>query len=148
SYHGPNGTGRASVIHYKGYTLDPYPRDVPPGDHDQKKATADTYGKGDPNYELGRNAYELWYWQMYERFPGSTSWLERSSDGRLAAVTVEDRQLKLWYENTVGGTWTGPVSLNSGGPIAPNVTLLKRPDGKLQIIAMRLPLARETWSQM
>lgn len=143
SYHGPSSTGRSSVIHYKGYGFTSYPSNLGFAESIAKRDTAFTYAPFDPNYITYRNSYDNWYSISYERYPASTQWIERATDGRLVAAAVQDRQVKVWYENTVGGTWTGPVSLPSSAPIAPSVTLLKRPDGKLQVFAMQLPLERE-----
>lgn len=145
NYHGPYGTGRHTVIHYKGYGFTSYPRNLGGADGIEKRNTAYVYKNYDPNYQTYYLGYEHWYYLMYDRYPASTNWLERTNHGRLVAATVEDREVKIWVEDTVGGTWTGPTSLGGGGPIAPHVTLVKRPDGKLQIFALRLPLEREQW---
>lgn len=47
------------------------------------------------------------------------------------------------FENLIGGTWSSSIVLTSGDPIAPHLTVLKRPDGNLQIVALRLPLGCE-----
>jgi hypothetical protein len=148
SYHGPNGTGRYSLIHYKGYGFMAYPPDLGTYDRTDKRNTAMVYQPFDPNFITYSSAYEPYYPVMYERYPANTNWLERASDGRLVAVSVEDRQVKFWVESSVGGSWTGPTTLATSSPVSPNVTLLKRPDGKLQIFAMRLPLERETWGSI
>ena len=155
TYHGPNSTGRYTLVHYKGYSHTNYPNNVGNGSYNQKKQVGEAYRQAtvpatsaclapcfdDPFYSDA--TYEADYQSMYERYPGGTTWLQRASNGLLVAVAVEDRQVKLWYENSVGGTWTGPVNLGGGEAIAPNVSLLVRPDGRLQIFANQLPLGME-----
>jgi len=152
-YHGPNGTRHYTLVHYRGYQFINYLPNVGNGSFLTKRAAGEAYRLAsvpnvarcerspcpdDPFYS--DEAYEPYYQAMHERYPGSTEWLRRAGDGRLVAVAVEDRQVVMWYENTVGGTWTGPIGLGGGAPIAPHVTLLARPDGLLQIFATRLPL--------
>jgi hypothetical protein len=144
SYHGPNGSGRNTVVHYKGYSFYNYPKNVGTEAYKGKRSAAEAYrlsSPGDPYYSDA--IYDPYYRVMYERYPGSTNWLQKANNGRLVAVNVQDRQVKLWYEETVGGLWTGPVNLGGGAPIAPHITLVKRTDGRLQIFAMRLPLGME-----
>jgi hypothetical protein len=143
NYHGPNGTGRHTVVHYKGYSFVNYPRNLGTGNYWDKRAAGETYRCSHPGDSYYSDGYDPYYAVQYERYPGSTNWVERAKDGRLVAVNVQDRQVKLWYENSVGGSWTGPVNLGGGAPIAPHLTLLKRPDGRLQIFATRLPLGME-----
>jgi hypothetical protein len=146
-YHGPNGKKRYTVTHYKGYSFVNYPRNLGTGDYNDKRLTGDTYDPYDPNYFS--NAYDSYYRVMYERYPGSTTWIARASNGRLIAVSVEDRRVKLWSETSVGGSWTGPTTVGgSGSPIAPHLTVIKRPDGRLQLFALRIPLARERWQPL
>ena len=145
SYHGPKGSGRFTVNYYKGYSFADYPANLGQADLNRKLATASTYLPYDPNYTLNQAGYDKWYPHVWERYAGSTTWLERASDGRLVAASVEDRRVKIWYENTPGGSWSGPIAIWSGSPIAPHLTLLKRPNGLLQIFALRLPLQLEQW---
>ncbi len=142
-YHGPFGTHRHTVTHYKGYSFLNYPQNLGLADYLEKAATAAAYDPHDPNYATA--SYDSWYWAMWERYPASTTWLERASDGRLVAVSVEDRQVLLWHETVPGGTWSGPALLPGTVPLAPHLTLLRRPDGLLQLFALRLPLEREHW---
>jgi hypothetical protein len=155
NYHGPNGLARYTVEHYKGYSHTNYPQNIGHGAYQQKFAAGeayrqahvyDVYGRSvldDPYYSDA--AYEPDYQSMYERYPASTEWLQRANNGSLVAVSVEDRKVKLWYETSPGGSWTGPVNLGGGAPIAPHVTLLTRTDGRLQIFATRLPGGLEHW---
>jgi len=154
SYHGPNATGRFTLQHYKGYSFIDYPYVLGDNDYNYKQASGFAYqgtAPTSPNYssetqadpEYADSTYQPYYRSFQERYPGSTRWLERSSSGTLVAVLVEDRQVKLWYENSIGGTWTGPVNLGGDGPISPHLTLLKLPDGRLQIFALRLPLSTD-----
>ncbi len=145
-YHGPNASRRFSVNHYKGYSFVNYPRNLGYADSLEKAGTALTYQPYDPNYAHYAANYEPWYHVMWERYPGSTTWLERSGDGRLAVATVEDRRVLLWHEQTPGGPWQGPAMLPGDVPLAPHLTLIRRPDGLLQLFALRLPLERENWS--
>lgn len=146
AYHGPKRAGRLSVVHYKGYSFADYPTNLGHFDAMSKRDTAMTYKPHDPNYRSYAKGYDGFYAVSYERYPASTQWIERADDGRLVAVTVEDRQVQVWAEDKVGGAWTGPVTLPTPTPVAPNVSVLRRPDGQLEIFAMQLPLERETWS--
>jgi GlcNAc-PI de-N-acetylase len=150
NYHGPNGTGRYSLIHYKGYSSPDFPGNLGEADYRSKSNTADTYMPYDPNYvgtmsqaHNEHEGYYPYYHRVWERYPGSTNWLQRAKDGRLVAVNVEDRRVKIWYESVPGGPWIGPVAIWTGAPISPYVTLFQRPDGSLQIFALRLPPERE-----
>jgi hypothetical protein len=140
NYHGPNGAGGYSTIQYKGYSSPNFPENLGDADYDSKSATVFTYIPYDPNFVTFQDGYPPYYHRAWERYPGSTTWLERASDGRLVAANVEDRSVKTWYESVPGGPWVGPVSIWTGAPISPYITLLKRPDGLLQIFALRLPL--------
>jgi hypothetical protein len=155
-YHGPYGSARYTLVHYRGYQFINYLSNVGNESYLAKRAAGEAYRQArvpsvvrceqspcpiDPYYT--DTAYEPYYQAMHERYPGSTEWLQRTSDGRLVAVGVEDRQVVMWYENTIDGTWTGPVALGGGAPIAPHLTLLTRPDGLLQIVGTRLPLGME-----
>jgi LmbE family N-acetylglucosaminyl deacetylase len=147
-YHGPNGTARYRVVYYQGYGFTSYPRNLGLADHDRKRTTALTYAAHDPNYQANLNGYEGWYYLMYERYPGTTTWMERSRNGRLVAFSVQDRQIEMWAETGAGtGTWTGPTPVGgAGAPVSPQVTVVRRPDGLLQLFALRLPLERDTWA--
>jgi LmbE family N-acetylglucosaminyl deacetylase len=146
TYHGPNASRRYSLNHYKGYSFVNYPRGLGYADTLEKTNTALTYQPYDPNYNYYAANYEPWYHAMWERYPGSTTWLERSGDGRLVLATVEDRRVHVWHEQSPGGPWQGPAMLAGDVPLAPHVTLIRRPDGLLQLFALRLPLERENWS--
>ncbi len=140
NYHGPNGTGSYSVIQYKGYSSPNFPANLGDADYDSKSATVFSYIPFDPNFVTYQNNYPTFYNRVWERYPGSSTWLERASDGRLVAASVEDRSVKVWYESVPSGPWVGPVSIWTGAPLSPYITILKRPDGLLQIFALRLPL--------
>jgi GlcNAc-PI de-N-acetylase len=140
NYHGPNGSGRYSVDHYKGYSSPDFPANLGDADHDSKSATVFTYIPYDPNFVTYQDLYPPYYDRVWERYPGSTNWLQSAGDGRMVAASVEDSRVKIWYESAPGGPWVGPVSIWTGAPISPHITLLQRPDGLLQIFALRLPL--------
>lgn len=132
---------RYTLLNYRGYTIENFPENLGYAARLAKRATGEAYRPHDPNY--GVDQYDNYYRRMYERYPASTRWLEKLSDGRLAAFTVEDRQIVMRYETSAGGAWSSSTVLTSGDPIAPHLTVLKRPDGNLQIVALRLPLGRE-----
>lgn len=144
SYHGPNQTDRFTVTHYKGYSAANYPLNLGTEDANDKRNAALAYLPFDDNYAAYADNYETWYRTMYERYPGGTSWVERASNGRLLAAGVQGRRVKIWYEKSAGGSWAGPVDTASDGPVSPAVTVVKRADGRLQLFAMRLPLALES----
>jgi len=148
-YHGPYASRRYSLVAYKGYSFLNYPRSLGFADASEKSSTAATYQPFDPNYDYYQTyhgSYEGYYHVMWERYPGSSTWLERSADGRLVAATVEDRRVQLWHEWIPGsGDWGGPILLPGTTPVSPHLTLLRRGDGRLQVFAMRLPLEREVW---
>jgi hypothetical protein len=137
-YNGPNGTKRASIDHYVGYSFLDYPQNLGDADYDAKSATGQTYAPYDPTFV----GYDPYYHVMKERYPGGTQWLARFANGRLAAFTVEHGQVYMFREVTAGGgAWTGPTVIGTGGPYAPDVTVVQRHDGRLQLFALRLPLA-------
>lgn len=144
SYHGPNSSGRSTVVYYKGYSFINYPRNLGSEAYKSKHLAGEAYRlsiPGDPYYS--NEIYDPYYRVVYERYPGGTKWLMKANNGRLVAINVQNRQVKFWYEKAVGGSWQGPVSLDSREPVAPHVTLIKRKDGRLQIFAMQLPLGME-----
>jgi hypothetical protein len=143
AYHGPNKTNRSTLLHYKGYSLHNYPPNLGYADTVAKQETAETYRPYDSNYNLYAEGYVPYYQIFQERYGGSTQWLERFSNGLLAAFSVEGGRVRLWHEKTPGGTWTGPTSLGTTGPFSPSVTVIRRPDNLLQLFALRLPLNDE-----
>jgi LmbE family N-acetylglucosaminyl deacetylase len=150
SYHGPFAARRYTLTHFKGYSFLDFPPDLGPSDNQEKRTTAEQfYRPYDSNYDATQiqlNSYEGYYHRQWERYPASTTWLERAADGRLVAATVEDRQVLTWHEGTPGGIWIGPIRIPSATPLAPHLSLIRRPDGLLQIFALRIPLERENWS--
>jgi hypothetical protein len=148
-YSGPNGTKRSTLLHYKGYSLHDYPPNLGEADSGAKEETALTYEPYDSNYTTYAEGYVPYYHIFQERYPGSTQWLERFSNGRLAAFSVEGGRVLLWHEKKPGGTWTGPTALGAPGLFSPSlfspsVTVVRRPDNLLQLFALRLPLADGT----
>jgi hypothetical protein len=143
SYHGPGGNRHTTVIYHQGYGAPDFPATLGYEASQQKSATALIYKGYDPNYTKYADNYLPYYGRIYPRYPAGTRWMEKMSDGRLAAFAVEDRQVVMWTENTPGGAWTGPTALTSGDPISPSVTVVSRPDGMLQLFALRLPLGQE-----
>jgi len=149
NYHGPNNTARYSVEYFKGYPFYAYPQNLGFQDRGNKQTTAYQYARFDLNYTRYLTNYANWYGLLYNRYPANTQWMQRSSDGRLVAVTVQDRQLKLWYESTPGGSWIGPVAISApGAPFSPTVSLYTRSDGRLVMVAQSEPLGRETWASI
>jgi hypothetical protein len=143
-YRGPHRSARVTVLHYKGYSFINYPANLGVDAYRDKRAAGEAYRlsrPGDPYYK--DRIYEPYYRAIAERYPGGTQWLARARDGRLVAVTVAGRQVQVWREDTIGGSWTGPTTLTAEAPIAPRLTLLTNPGGRLQIFATELPLGLE-----
>jgi LmbE family N-acetylglucosaminyl deacetylase len=140
---------RTAVHYYVGYGLGYHdaggqeylPANLGYQDTLDKTNAGNAYGALDDNYPLGISAYKNWYSRTYPRHPSGVRWVEKTSANTLAAFAVEDRQLVMWAETSVGGPWTGPTAVSSGDPIAPGVTVVRRPDGRLQLFALRLPLS-------
>jgi len=140
SYDGPRGTGRASIEHYVGYSYLDYPQNLGDADYDAKAATGETYAQYDPTF----TGYDPYYHVMKERYPGGTQWLGRFSNGLLAAFIVQHGHVYMLHETTSGGGWSGPAAVGGVGPFAPDVTVIRRKDGLLELFALRLPLADST----
>jgi hypothetical protein len=138
-YKGPNNTQRASIEHYVGYSYLDYPQNLGDADYDAKSATGQVYAAYDPTFV----GYDPYYHVVKEAYPGGTQWTSRFSNGLLAAFTVENGQVYMFRELTVGGAWTGPTPIGGRGPYASDVTVVRRNDGLLQLFALKVP-AQET----
>ena len=82
---------------------------------------------------------------MKERYPGGTQWAPRFGNGRLAAFTVEHGQVYMFHEKRrrAARGW-GRLRLAASDRTRPDVTVVRRRDGRLELFALRLPLADTT----
>jgi LmbE family N-acetylglucosaminyl deacetylase len=135
TYDGPNHTHRFATMYHRGYAMSQYRGNLGANDYARKRGICDVYKAYDSNFQFYENDYLGLFGATFERYWGSTRWLQPMSDGRLAAFAVQDRQVVAWTENSVGGTWTGPTRLG-GRPVAPHVEVARYADGRLRLFAL------------
>ncbi|MFF0465949.1 PIG-L family deacetylase [Micromonospora zamorensis] len=94
--------------------------------------------------QLGNRSYNRGYGQSTTyRYHGSTSWLRRMRDGRLAAFGVLDGRPARWLESAAGsGTWTGPESFGGSAgadeeAFLPLLEVVRDTDGRLHAFGIR-----------
>lgn len=141
-YAGPEAKGHTSILHYVGLSIGQHQANLGEVEYTWKRGIVDSYKKWDSSLRQLENCYLGLFGATYERYPGNTTWMVRQPNGRLAAFAVENRNVVIWTERSPGGDWTGPTSIG-GGPVAPHVGLGIRPDGRLQVFALRLPLEQD-----
>ena len=137
-YAGPNGTRTYDVFHHRGYGQAHYLGDLSVNNYQRKQAVCDVYKVHDRNFQYFYSNYYAYFGATYERYWGSTTWLQRMANGRLAAFTIQNRQVAMWVENSIGGTWTGPTRL-PGGPMS-HVDIVRYGDGRLRLFALQTPI--------
>jgi LmbE family N-acetylglucosaminyl deacetylase len=140
-----------AVVSYRGYYNRHWPLNLNSGTHRRKLAPLDIYGGSDPHkcanpagcgdFKVGGDARSRRYGRStLSRYPESTSWLRLRGDGRLAAFAVLSGVPVVWTESAPGsGIWDGPTALGISG-LAPDLTVLVQPDGRLRLAGIRLHL--------
>jgi LmbE family N-acetylglucosaminyl deacetylase len=137
-YSGPGGKKHVSVLYYKGYSIAQHLGNLGPVEYTEKRGIVDAYKQWDINFQQYENNYLGFFGATYNRYPSNTTWMKRQKNGRLMAFGVENNEVVMWAETAVGGAWKGPVALG-GGPVAPHLAIGVRPDGRLQLFALRIP---------
>ena len=135
TYDGPNHTHRYATLYHRGYATGWYRGNLGTNDYSRKRSICDVYKAYDSNFQFYENDYLGLFGATFERYWGSTRWLQPMGDGRLAAFAVQDRQVVEWTENSVGGTWTGPTRLGCR-PVAPHVEVARYGDGRLRLFVL------------
>ncbi|MBI4584451.1 MAG: SUMF1/EgtB/PvdO family nonheme iron enzyme [Planctomycetes bacterium] len=141
-YQGPGGLGHVTVQHYMAYSVNQHLGNLGPVEYTLKRGIADAYKKWDHNYRDTENCFLGNFGATYYRYPNNTTWLKKQANGLLAAFAVQNRRVVLWLEDSVGGAWTGPIALG-GPPVAPHLAVEMRPDGRLQVFALKLTPEQE-----
>ncbi|BAL85380.1 hypothetical protein AMIS_1600 [Actinoplanes missouriensis 431] len=139
------------VESYRGYYNRHWPRNLTAAAFQTKLEFLDTYGGthgdrtgeiGCGDYMVGDKASTTGYGQSTtQRYPGTTSWLRRLADGRLAAFAVLGGHVHVWQETAPGsGTWAAPVLLPGHGDLTPHIDVTAGSDGRLHLVGVRQPL--------
>lgn len=139
-YHGPQGSRFYGTFYYKGLPIADQRGNLGANDYTRKRSVCDIYKQFDVNFRYYENAYAGLFGGTYERYGGSTTWLQPMSDGRLAAFGVQDRQVVQWKESSAGGSWIGPGPIG-GGPVAPHIDVGRYDDGRIRLVALQIPVA-------
>ncbi|MEV8522882.1 PIG-L family deacetylase [Streptomyces sp. NPDC052000] len=152
------GKGRpASVTNYFGYPTNYTPPSLDAATTRRTAQLLNAYGWvdhrdcGDPSgcgdLKVGPNGLKAggagWARGTRTRTPGTSRWVAPLKDGRLAAFAVLSGAVRCWVERTAGkGPWAGPFDVvgSAGGPLDPQVEVVRHPDGTLQLFATRTVL--------
>lgn len=85
----------------------------------------------------GSGARNGWAQSTNHRYPGTTRWLARRSDGRLAAYAVVGGRVMRWQERTPGGAWSPGVAMSEPG-FTPDLSVVRLADGRFAILGLRV----------
>ncbi|MFG2716758.1 PIG-L family deacetylase [Streptomyces sp. NPDC048416] len=152
------GTRRAaSVSNYVGYPTNYTPPSLDAATTRRTSQLLNAYGWvdhrdcGDPagcgDLKVGGNGLKGggagWARGTRTRTPGTSRWVAPLKDGRLAAFAVLNGAVRCWVEQAAGkGPWVGPFDAvgSAGGPLDPQVEVVRLQDGTLQLFAARTVL--------
>lgn len=152
SYHGPGGDRHVVLEHYRDYANNNMPDNLSSTQRNDKEAIFQVYEAHDANAtyydtQTPDPDYKAWPNRQYQRWPAGSSWTATDADGRIEAFAVEDGTVMRWYQTTPGGPWTGPDALaNPGGELAPQLSIARNTDGRLQVFAMQYDSVAHTSS--
>ena len=150
SYHGPGGNRHVVLEHYRDYAINNLPDNLSSTQRTDKRAVFVTYENHDANAYFFDNYrpdpdYKAWPKREYQRWPAGSSWTATDADGRIEAFAVEDGTVMRWYQTAPGGAWAGPQALtNPGGQLAPQLSIVRNTDGRLQVFALRYDSTADT----
>ncbi|MFJ4475541.1 PIG-L family deacetylase [Streptomyces xanthochromogenes] len=152
------GKGRpASVSNYIGYPTNYTPPSLDAAATRRNSQLLNAYGWADHrdcgdaagcgDLKVGPNGLKGggagWARGTRTRTPGTVRWLAPLKDGRLAAFAVLNGAVRCWVEREAGkGPWGGPFEAvgSAGGPLDPQVEVVRLPDGTLQLFGTRTVL--------
>ncbi|MEY9889958.1 LmbE family N-acetylglucosaminyl deacetylase [Catenulispora sp. MAP12-49] len=143
SYHGPGGDRHVILEHFRDYANNNMPDNLSLTQRNDKETIFQTYEAHDANaYHYDTDSpdpdYAAWPKRQYQRWPAGSSWTATDADGRIEAFAVEDGTVMRWYQTTPGGSWTGPEALAApSGELAPQLSIARNSDGRLQVFAMQ-----------
>lgn len=154
SYHGPYNTAKYTLLNYKGYSIEDGPGNLGTSEYSRKYDTfVNYYMPWDGNAQSswsGETAagapyfgYHAWIGATFERYPATSTWTALVG-AQLYAFAVQDRQLVMWNENAVGGSWAGPTQLG-GGPLSPSLTVVSTAT-TTTVVGLTLPQAQDAGS--
>ena len=144
AYHGPGNSGHVLLRDFRDYTIDIDTANVDAGNGALKKADFLAYTGGtslanDPGVvDVNNSFYGPMYTREYPRWANGSKWVALDSQNRLNAFAVIDSKLKVWRENSPGGTWSGPTAIAGGGGLANTVNVVKDAGGLLHLFGTRL----------
>lgn len=154
------GHGATTVVEsYRGYYNLRWPANLNPAQRKAKEHYLRDYAAADVaicqvpsgcgDLKMGDVRINLgWYGHsMIRKYPPPPTWLQPGADGRLKAFAVLGGHAVMWSEREPGcGVFTSPVRLG-GGPLLPQLSVLRLPDGRLQLFAVRMILAADPAGQ-
>lgn len=123
-----------SAVPYRCYSITAVPANLSLTVANDKLAIFDTYAAYDDDA-----APYGWCERMLYRWPRGTQWVGRNSDGCLQVFTVQAGAVVTQWELTIGGSWSAPFVLgNTGGAVAPTLSVAYDTDGRMELFARRL----------
>lgn len=141
AYHGPGGTGHVLLRDYRDYTISVDTANVDTGNGSLKNGDFLAYAgpnlSNDPGVDPTGTFYGPMYTREYPRWSNGAKWVALDKSGLLNAFAVIDSQVKVWRENTAGGTWTGPTPVPGGTNIANTVNVVADSNGLLHLFGTR-----------
>jgi LmbE family N-acetylglucosaminyl deacetylase len=153
---GAERNARPPVVEsYRGYWNKLWPHNLSGAAFARKKALIDVYGGADHgrcdhngdcgDIVLGNRSFNRGYGQSTTyRFPGTTSWLARSADGRLRAfATLGGRPMMWWQTEPGAAAWNGPQELPRPDPeslIAPHLEVVRDRSGRITVFGVELTI--------
>lgn len=143
AYHGPAGDRHVILEHFRDYADNNMPDNLSLTQRNDKEAIFQAYEAHDLNathYDTDSPDpdYANWPKRQYQRWPAGSSWTATDADGRIEAFAVEDGTVMRWYQTAPGGSWAGPEALAApSGELAPQLSIVRNSDGRLQVFAMQ-----------
>ncbi|MGW4853278.1 PIG-L family deacetylase [Streptomyces sp. NPDC004288] len=134
---------------YRGYYNQRWPHNLPPETVALKTRYLNAYG-GAPSWQCGNAAgcgdYSIggdqtlrskkgWVRSTHRRYPDAGPQAVAGADGSLTVYGVLGTRLARWAVGPSGRAGT-PEDLG-GGPLAPSISVVKPPDGRLMVFALR-----------
>ncbi|MFF0474363.1 PIG-L family deacetylase [Streptomyces sp. NPDC004284] len=134
---------------YRGYYNQRWPYNLPPETVALKARYLSAYG-GAPSWQCGNESgcgdYSIggdrvltskkgWVRSTHQRYPNAGPQAVAGADGALAVYGVLGTRLARWTETPTGEMGT-PEDLG-GGPLAPAISVVTPPDGRVMVFALR-----------
>jgi hypothetical protein len=136
-----------AVEHVRGYANQFWPANLPATVYDQKVGLIARYGGGGRpdcyqtmcgDLQLGEDTTIHYGYSTWPRYPAPTGWIRTQQDGSLTAVAALGGRATAWRRKAwADSAWSGPAALAPQGYIAPTLSMLQGPGGRLHLLALR-----------